>query len=119
MSVLLTKEQQKLFEDARAFAVDYIVPNATEWEKNKKLPQELVDELIKRGYMGMMSPKEYGGHEMSYLDSLLVIEGIAHGDGGAAFFTELMNVIGFDSAVHYQPGPAIKPLLKEDRKSVV
>jgi hypothetical protein len=108
MAILLTEQQKATFQNAKEFALSYIAPRAAAWEEGRKLPRELVDELIARKYIGLLAPKALGGGEMSVLDAMLIYEGIAHGDGGAGFFTELMSVIIYPLARDYADHPFLK-----------
>jgi len=113
MFAILNDKQNKLFKKAKDFAENYIVPNAEKWEEEAKLPQELVEKLREAGFLGMMNPKSMGGSEMSYLDSVMVVEGIAYGDGGAAFFTELMNCVNYDLAVLYPENESVEGVIND------
>ena len=113
MFTILNDKQIELFEKAKGFALDYIVPNSEKWESDAVLPVELIDKLREMGFLGMMSPGSMGGKEMSYLDSTVVVEGIAYGDGGAAFFTELMNCVNYDLAVLYPENEKVKSLIND------
>jgi len=113
MGTKLTKEQQAFFDETKEFALSFIAPRAEEWEKAGCVPKELSDELRKRGYLGMICPKELGGGGKSLLETVLAVEAIAHGDGGAAFFTELTSCCSYDTAVTFGPDESLLPIMKE------
>ncbi len=53
--------QQKIVEEAKAFADREIRPFAAEFEANEAVPRELIDKMAQRGYLAASFPREYGG----------------------------------------------------------
>jgi len=93
MPVLFTPEEKEIFDKARAFAMDYIHPRAAKWEEDRKLPMDALEEVRKNGYFGIGCSKEHGGQGHSWYETALTYEGLAHGDGGFAFFIQLHNTL--------------------------
>ncbi len=54
-------EQQRIIDEALAFADAEIRPFATEFETNEGVPRSLVDKMAEKGYLGATFPEEYGG----------------------------------------------------------
>ncbi len=53
--------QEKILEEARAFAAKEIRPFAAEFEEKEAVSRELIDKMAKRGYLAASFPQEYGG----------------------------------------------------------
>lgn len=54
------REQYQKFLD---FAKLNIEPFANQWEKDEKIPAEVIEQCAQEGFLGCMVPKEYGGNE--------------------------------------------------------
>ena len=76
----LTDEQRELRDVARRFAVDRIAPRAEQFNRDRRLPLDLVAEMGAAGMFGLPFPEEYGGMGGSYVDLCLVIEEIGRVD---------------------------------------
>jgi alkylation response protein AidB-like acyl-CoA dehydrogenase len=77
MDFTLSPDQQKLVDDARAFALQEVAPYAAQWDKDEHIPRQQIQKYADAGYFGMTIPIDYGGHSLSALDAVLVIEEIA------------------------------------------
>ena len=73
----LTKEQKELQLRASAFAGAELTSRAAEIDETQEYPWDIVEKLVKAGFTGMTVPKEFGGQELTYLDTVLVIEEMA------------------------------------------
>lgn len=113
MSALLTKEDQLIFQRAKAFALEYIAPRAAGWEAEGKLNAEALEETRKAGFFGVGCPRELGGKGYTYLQTALTYEGLAHGDGGFAVFVQLHNNIAFEIATFYSTTDTVKALVPD------
>ncbi|MGN6283823.1 MAG: acyl-CoA dehydrogenase family protein [Afipia sp.] len=52
---------QALLADVRQFVRDVAIPNEDLVERDDRIPEEIVQEMRKRGYFGWSIPQEYGG----------------------------------------------------------
>ena len=86
MDFSLTDEQQQLRDAARRFARAELpsVAKALE-EANAPVSSELRRRYGELGYLGINLPAEYGGHGMSHLDAVLVLEEFAKVSPAVAF----------------------------------
>lgn len=66
-------------ETAREFAEKELMPYATEWDKKKELPQEVIGKLAELGFMGMIIPEEYGGSDIGHVALSIVMSEISRG----------------------------------------
>ena len=73
----LTPEQKSLLRTVREFALAEVAPCAAQWDEDQHIPRQQVQKLADFGLFGMTFPEQYGGHDASALDVILVIEEVA------------------------------------------
>jgi alkylation response protein AidB-like acyl-CoA dehydrogenase len=82
----LTDEQRQLRDEARRFAQAELPQLARDIEeKNAPLPRGWMKRYGQLGYLGINLPATYGGHGMSHLDAVIVMEEFAKVSPGVAF----------------------------------
>ncbi len=113
MAVLLSEREKQIFEEAKAYALEYIAPYAAQWEVDGVLDKDAVRNIADHGYFGVGCPKALGGREYNYLETALTYEGLAHGDGGFAFFVQLHNNITWDMVEFYDTSDEVRALLPD------
>jgi alkylation response protein AidB-like acyl-CoA dehydrogenase len=82
MDFELSPEQQEIQALAREFADAEIAPNAAEWDREHRFPQELYPKLADLGLMGVCVPDELGGAGADFLSYVLVLEELSRADAG-------------------------------------
>jgi alkylation response protein AidB-like acyl-CoA dehydrogenase len=82
MQFELTPEQRAIQALARELAEAEIVPNATDWDREHRFPDELYPKLADLGLMGVCVPEEYGGAGADFLSYVLVLEELSRADAG-------------------------------------
>jgi alkylation response protein AidB-like acyl-CoA dehydrogenase len=82
MNFDLTAEQQEIQALARELADAEIVPNAADWDREHRFPQEIFARLAEVGLMGVCVPEEYGGAGADFLSYVLVLEQLSRADAG-------------------------------------
>ena len=80
MNLELTPEQRRFRDDVRAFVAAEIAPHAGRWDREEKIPSELVDQLRERGWLGSLIPAEHGGGRTDMVTYGLLTEEIARAD---------------------------------------
>lgn len=86
MDFRLSDEQRQLRDAARRFAQGELPKVAREIEETSApLPREWMRRYAELGYLGINLPAEYGGHGMSHLDAVIVLEEFAKVSPGVAF----------------------------------
>ena len=86
MDFRLTKEQEQLRDAARRFARAELPALAREMEeKNEPVPREMMRRYASLGFLGINLPEKYGGHGMSHLEAVLVVEELAQISPAVAF----------------------------------
>jgi acyl-CoA dehydrogenase len=84
MDFSLSDKEQKLWERAKAFAMENITPRAIELEKRNEFPKEVVQKAFEAGLMNLHIPTEAGGPGLSLVSETLVSEATGYGDAGIA-----------------------------------
>ncbi|MCK4260522.1 MAG: acyl-CoA dehydrogenase family protein [Halanaerobiales bacterium] len=64
MKISLSEKGQKIIDEIRIFTDEEIRPNAKGFDENQALPQDLIDKLAAKGYLGATIPAKYGGLEL-------------------------------------------------------
>src|SRR5258706_11775001 len=78
MDFRLTDEQQHLRDAARKFAQAELPALAKELEeKNEPVPADMMARYAALGYLGINLPEQYGGHGLSHLDAVILLEALA------------------------------------------
>jgi alkylation response protein AidB-like acyl-CoA dehydrogenase len=77
----------------RTFAAEEIRPYAREWDRDQRMPDELIAKMGELGLYRVLAPESYGGMELSskYLANAVVMEEIARQDGAVALFLAAHN----------------------------
>ncbi|HEV3157401.1 MAG TPA: 3-sulfinopropanoyl-CoA desulfinase [Candidatus Baltobacteraceae bacterium] len=78
MDLGLNSEEIALQTHAREFSQSVVRPRGGEIDREEQYPWDIVKSLTDSGFMGMTIPRAYGGQGRSFLDTVLVIEQIAH-----------------------------------------
>jgi alkylation response protein AidB-like acyl-CoA dehydrogenase len=58
------EHQSEYRDEFRSFVEEVISPRANEFDMEERIPDEIIATLAKKGYLGSMLPKEYGGMEI-------------------------------------------------------
>ncbi len=61
MDLDLSAEQRAARERFRAFATERIAPFADVWDREERIPRDLIDDLARHGFLGSLLPREIGG----------------------------------------------------------
>jgi hypothetical protein len=77
----LNDEQLQLKKSVREFAEREILPHVMEWDEAGDFPLATIKELGKLGLLGTISPPEYGGPGMGYIEYVTTIEELSRVDG--------------------------------------
>ena len=82
MDFELTPDQRAIQTLTRELAEAEIVPNAGDWDRDHRFPDELYPKLAAVGLMGVCVPEEYGGAGADFLSYVLVLEELSRADAG-------------------------------------
>ena len=89
--MILTEEQRMIRDMARAFAEDKVAPDAAAWERDGRIPTEVLREMGRLGLMGMTVPQDWGGAGTDMVGYALALMEIAAGDGGLSTVMSVNN----------------------------
>src|SRR5438034_1543741 len=90
MDFSLSAEQREIQALARGLAAAEIEPNASDWDREHRIPRDLYVKLAEVGLMGVCIPEEYGGAGADFVSYILVLEELSRADAG----------VGVSVAVH-------------------
>ena len=77
MNFQLSKEQEKVRELVRKFALAEVEPIAADIDKEHRFPKENVEKMAKLGMMGIPFPAEYGGAGSDHISYAITVEELA------------------------------------------
>ena len=89
--MILSESHIAIREAARRFARERIAPFSGDWDRDHRYPQEVVAEMGKLGFLGMIVPEDYGGSAAGVVALALVLEEISAGDGACAAIASVHN----------------------------
>ncbi len=90
----LTDEQRMIMETARDFARERLAPGAGERDRTASFPAGELAEMGALGFMGMLTPEEWGGSNTGMIAHALAMEEIAAGDGAVSTIMSVHNGVG-------------------------
>jgi short/branched chain acyl-CoA dehydrogenase len=90
----LTTEQRLLRDTVREFARQEVAPVASELDREKRFPYEIVEKMGKLGMMGIPFPTEYGGGGADTLAYVLAIEELARVDSSVCITVAAHTSLG-------------------------
>ena len=89
----LDEEQSDIRDMVRRFTEQEITPHAEAWDENNHFPREIYSQMGELGLMGMTTPEEYGGSNLSRLSGVLVYEELAKGEMATAVGLSVHNMV--------------------------
>jgi len=90
---LLTDDQRMMRDAAREYAEKRLYPNAEHYDREERLPDDLLKELADLGYFGMLVPEAHGGMALDPISYTLVIEEFSRACAGLGITVSLQNSI--------------------------
>jgi alkylation response protein AidB-like acyl-CoA dehydrogenase len=87
--IKLNTVQRDVQQDIRGFVHERVAPFAEEFDRNERIPDDLLNELGSRGYLGALVPAEYGGRGIDALSWGLICEEVGR---GSASLVSLLTV---------------------------
>ncbi|MDY6838552.1 MAG: acyl-CoA dehydrogenase family protein [Thermodesulfobacteriota bacterium] len=94
MKMELNAEQKKDQAAFRAVVSKEIVPHADEYDRQERVPFDLIKRLGREGYLGATLPTEYGGRAMDMITYGLLNEELGRGCSSVRALVMLQNMIG-------------------------
>lgn len=78
----MTLDADALIEQAQTFADDVILPNVTEWERQRTFPRQAFQQAAEAGLCAIEAPLEHGGHGMPFSVKTRIAEVLGAADYG-------------------------------------
>src|SRR6202140_1938163 len=91
MDFQLTDEQLQLKKSIREFAEREIFPHGMKWDEANHFPLEPIKGLGRVGGRGIISPAEYGGAGLGYVEYVIAIEELSRVDGSVGITVAAHN----------------------------
>ena len=95
----LTPAQLGLRARVRAYVRDYVAPIADETDRDSRFPAKAVREAAKRGFLGLIVPREYGGQEAGHLAFALFVEEVAYACAASSVIMDVHTSVGTEPIV--------------------
>lgn len=76
-SAMSDRGHEQFREEVQAFARECIAPYAGAIEENQRFPRDAIEEMGRRGWMGLPIPREYGGAGLDNLSYIIAVEEIS------------------------------------------
>jgi len=86
-------EELVLKQSVSRFANEVVKPRVREMDEKGHLRPDILSQLFEQGFMGVEVPSEYGGSEMSFTQSCIVIEELARIDPAIAVIVDIQNTL--------------------------
>lgn len=90
----LSDEQLMIRDMARDFATEQLMPGAAARDKSGEFPRVELAAMGKLGFMGMLTPADWGGSETGMIAHAVAMEEIAAGDGAISTIMSVHNGVG-------------------------
>lgn len=90
--VPFTEKQSELIHKFRMLSEEVFAPKAIEYDRNPRPQTENFEALHKEGLMGLVVPKEFGGHGADYKTFAFCVAETAYGDRSTALIL-MMNYV--------------------------
>ena len=87
----LSDEQELIRSTARKFARAEIAPHAAAWERDGKIPRDVLTRMGELGFLGMCVPEEWGGAGVDTVSYVVALMEIAAGDGAISTVMSVNN----------------------------
>ncbi|MGV9172851.1 MAG: acyl-CoA dehydrogenase family protein, partial [Promethearchaeia archaeon] len=84
MNFELTDIQKELKKKAREFAIKEVLPVASAYDREGRMPMEVIKKAWEEGLLNLAIPEEYGGNGYGLMESVIVVEEIAAACPGIA-----------------------------------
>lgn len=88
--MLFSQEQTEIRDLARDFAAREIIPHALQWDLDEHVPLETLAKMGSLGFMGLLTPPEWGGVGVDFVSYVLVTQEFAGADAGTG---NMMNAV--------------------------
>jgi alkylation response protein AidB-like acyl-CoA dehydrogenase len=89
--MILNDEQELVRATAADFAASVVAPAARDWERDGRVPADVLRQMGELGFLGMTVPEPLGGAGLDYVSYAAALIEIAAGDGGLSTLMSVNN----------------------------
>lgn len=90
-SIYVDDDLEAIRQSVREFVEQEMVPNVEQWEEDRAVPRELLDEMGKLGFFGLRISEEHGGIGLGHVASLVFAEEIGRCTSGGTAITVIVH----------------------------
>jgi acyl-CoA dehydrogenase len=90
-SIYINEDLESIRLGVREYVEKEIVPNGDQWEKDRAVPREVLDQMGELGFFGLRIPEEYGGIGMGTMASVVFAEELGRSTFGGFTITVLVH----------------------------
>jgi len=90
-----------LRRSVREFSEEVLLPVAKKIDAEDYISEEVLNKVADMGYFALRVPEEYGGPDLSTLESVIVVEELARASGAVAAISAISGTMVPYSLVHY------------------
>ena len=101
MAFSLNEEQLMIQTMARDFAREVVMSGAVERDRQGRFPADILDQMAKLGFMGMMVPETHGGSGVDTISYVLALTEIAYACASTAVVMSVHNSICCESILNF------------------
>ena len=91
----LSSDERSVYELALKFSDQELAPQANDWDRNSIFPRDLIKSTAKLGFGGMYCSHEYGGGELTRLETSLIYEALSKGCVSFAVYVSVHNMVAW------------------------
>jgi glutaryl-CoA dehydrogenase (non-decarboxylating) len=95
MRIELTPQQQESQASFRAFVQKEIQPNADRYDREERVPLEIIQRMAEQGYLGAIISPEYGGTGMDMITFGLLNEALGRGCSSLRSLLTVHSMVGY------------------------
>ena len=90
-SIYIDDDLEAIRLQVREYVEREIVPNVEQWEEDRAVPREVLDEMGKLGFFSLRIPEEYGGLDLGHIASVVFAEELGRCTAGGFAITVLVH----------------------------
>ena len=101
LGVSVPETHQQMYEEAKRFADEVLIPAADRHDREESFPESQVSSLAEKGYMGILAPKKFGGMGLDNLALTLALEEINRGCASTGVTLSVHNSLLSSPLLHF------------------
>jgi acyl-CoA dehydrogenase len=90
-SIYVDDDLEAIRVGVRQYVENEIVPHVDEWEQERIVPRQLLDDMGRLGYFGLRIPEEYGGVGLGHIATVVFAEELGRCTSGGTAITILVH----------------------------